>query len=302
MKLLEPEEDYSLAIYSSGTFIDLFIELWLVGERSAESDGPQLNRLVDTSLEQGCSIITLADAILSNNASREVFLSRCTNQGLCRQFTLALTDRAARESQREFVYLANWVGSLTKLVSVTSRLYESSTVLCECLTTFGYLPELASQVAALVETIYADPEIHVLHVLIGPILFQLAKLYVKKDLPFAGRKIWSQLHDGYYIETLFRATALASEDKLQSLLLILEHMGDYAAYPWVLGGRKRDLERVSLDKLEHIPKAADQWAMFLGAYTRSVDAVKTLGSRPDVYFCDYLPVCAPISTSRVLRS
>jgi hypothetical protein len=91
--------------------------------------------------------------------------------------------------------------------------------------------------------------------LLLPPLITLAQLATGERLPFPRRLIWGHLHAGYYVETLFHATLLASrtpdlDQEMGAIFVILRRMGDYAAYPKVLGGLKRELDGVSIEQLE----------------------------------------------------
>ncbi|KAJ3521313.1 hypothetical protein NMY22_g12366 [Coprinellus aureogranulatus] len=289
------DDDYALALYSSKAFVDLFLELWLTDERCHRTDagGLEFYRMVDTEDDDGCPIVSLADSVLSNSDSRDSLLSQLTDIRICRQFALALTDRVARGWEAESLNLLNWILSLNSIASVTMHLYESSPILCECLTQIGYLPELAAQLASFAETVKDDsPPVYALVTLLAPALIKLAQLTTMDGLPFSSREIWSQLRTGHYIDALFHSAVLASQegyhDHSESILAIVDNMGYWMAYPRVSARMEVNLEIIDVEELASNPEAYELWTLFVHAYARALEAVNILEQRPVVYFCDHL--------------
>ncbi|KAJ3520956.1 hypothetical protein NMY22_g12517 [Coprinellus aureogranulatus] len=295
LQLHDLDEEYALALYSSKAFVDLFLELWLTDERCHRTDagGLEFYRMVDTENDEGCPIVALADAILSNSDSRDSLLSQLTDTRMCRQFALALTDRVARGWEAESLNLLNWILSLNAIAAVTMHLYKSSPLLCECLTQIGYLPELSAQLASFSETIKDDnPPVYSLITLLVPTLVKLARLTTIDGLPLPNREIWSQLQAGHYIDALFHSAVLASQeeyrDHAESILAIVDNMGYWMAYPRVFGRMEVNLGTIDVEELASNPEACELWTLFVHAYARAVEAVNILKQRPIVYFCDYL--------------
>ncbi|TEB27152.1 hypothetical protein FA13DRAFT_1794971 [Coprinellus micaceus] len=89
LMLLKLDEDYRAVMLSSTAFINLFLELWLVEDRRDRS-GKLIWRMVNSKDFFGCSIIDLADTILSDSTSQEFILKRCVTAQQCDLFSRAL--------------------------------------------------------------------------------------------------------------------------------------------------------------------------------------------------------------------
>ncbi|KAJ3523512.1 hypothetical protein NMY22_g11410 [Coprinellus aureogranulatus] len=88
------DERYAGVMLASRAHLDLFLELWLAEDHRDQSGG--VYRMLDTTSMFPCETIQLADKILSNEQSKELFLSHFDSRRRCDEFSIALVDRLKR--------------------------------------------------------------------------------------------------------------------------------------------------------------------------------------------------------------
>ncbi|TEB21682.1 hypothetical protein FA13DRAFT_1779180 [Coprinellus micaceus] len=285
-QLLQLDSGCFNALTSSCEFVQLFVELWTAKSEPQHGNQSSITyRMAFVGPSTICPILELASTVLSEEGSRDLLFSRFDSVKSCEAFCQAAVDRI--RDDRENNTVPGWIQYFLALVAILTNLVRRSHLFRSQLTHLSYLTELCVATSRAMDV---TPETKGTARDLCSGMMGIFALAMDRGSRQRLHRNWEHLHNGQFLQILFRAAAaLEPEDRQvrEHIISTVDSIGRATSYPKLFGGSTFGSPWPSLEAFKRYPTLLNAWKRLLFLQDRAREACRRLETRPSVFACDY---------------